>query len=57
MAPHTPSADAEAPIAKFGPMDGAGESAYTILTNADIPWQKVKLSTGNGCILRYIQDL
>lgn len=45
-APHTLSAEGEALVAKFGLMDGAGESAYTILTNADIPWPKVKLSTG-----------
>jgi oligoendopeptidase F len=45
-APHTLSDSEEALIAKFGPMDGAGSAAYTILTNADIPWPTVKLSTG-----------
>ena len=52
MAPHTLSADAEALIAKFGLMDDAGESAYTILTNADIPWPKIKLSTGEEITAR-----
>ena len=45
-APHTLSDEGEALVAKFGLMDNAGQSAYTLLTNADIPWPKVKLSTG-----------
>jgi oligoendopeptidase F len=45
-APHTLNDEGEALIAKFGLMDNAGGAAYTILTNADIPWPKVKLSTG-----------
>jgi oligoendopeptidase F len=32
-------------------MDNAGGSAYTILTNADIPWPKLKLSTGEEITL------
>jgi oligoendopeptidase F len=45
-APHTLDDEGEALIAQFGLTQGAGESAYSILTNADIPWPTVKLSTG-----------
>jgi oligoendopeptidase F len=45
-APHTLDDAGEALIATFGLMDNAGSSAYTILTNADIPWPKVKLASG-----------
>jgi oligoendopeptidase F len=45
-APHTLDDQGEAIIAQFGLAQGAGESAYSILTNADIPWPTVKLSTG-----------
>jgi oligoendopeptidase F len=41
--PHTLDDAGEALIATFGLMDNAGSSAYTILTNADIPWPKVRL--------------
>ena len=50
-APHTLSDEGEALVAKFGLMDNTGGSAYTILTNADIPWPKVKLSTGEEITL------
>jgi oligoendopeptidase F len=50
-APHTLNDEGEALVATFGQMDNAGSSAYTILTNADIPWPKVKLSTGEEVIL------
>ena len=50
-APHTLDDQGEALIAKFSLMDNAGGSAYTILTNADIPWPKVKLSTGEEITL------
>ena len=50
-APHTLNDEGEALIAKFGLMDNAGGAAYTILTNADIPWPKVKLSTGEEITL------
>ena len=50
-APHTLSDEGEALVAKFGLMDNAGQSAYTLLTNADIPWPKVKLSTGEEVTL------
>jgi oligoendopeptidase F len=45
-APHTLDDQGEAIIAQFGLAQGAGESAYSILTDADIPWPTVKLSTG-----------
>jgi oligoendopeptidase F len=51
MAPHTLNDEGESLVAKFGLMDGAGSSAYTILTNADIPWPKIKLSTGEEVTL------
>jgi oligoendopeptidase F len=51
LAPHTLSDEGEALVAKFGLMDNAGGSAYTILTNADIPWPKVKTSTGEEITL------
>jgi oligoendopeptidase F len=50
-APHTLDDEGEALIAKFGMMDNAGGSAYTILTNADIPWPRIKLSTGEEITL------
>ena len=51
MAAHTLNDEGEALIAKFGLMDDAGASAYTLLTNADIPWPKVQLSTGEEITL------
>lgn len=42
-APHTLNDEGEALVARFGLMNGAGASAYSILTNADIPWPKVKI--------------
>jgi oligoendopeptidase F len=51
MAPHTLNDEGEALLATLGLMDNAGGSAYTILTNADIPWPKIKLSTGEQITL------
>ncbi len=51
LAPHTLSDEGEALIAKFGLMDNAGRSAYTILSNADMPWPKLKVSTGEEITL------
>jgi len=45
-APHTLDDQGEALLAQFGLMRRGGYSAYSILTNADIPWPKLKLSTG-----------
>jgi oligoendopeptidase F len=44
-APHTLSDDGEALVARFGLMNDAGSSAYSILTNADIPWPKLKIGS------------
>ena len=51
QAPHTLDDEGEALIARFGLMDNAGSAAYSILTNADIPWPKIKLSTGEEVTL------
>ena len=45
-APHTLDDEGEALVARFGPMNDAGSHAYSILTNADIPWPTIRLSTG-----------
>ncbi len=39
-APHTLNDEGEAIVARFGLMDNAGGTAYSILTNADIPWPR-----------------
>ncbi len=44
--PHTLSAGEERVAAEAGNMAGAGSDLYGILTNADLPWPTVKLSTG-----------
>jgi oligoendopeptidase F len=44
-APHTLSDEGEALVARFGLMNDAGSSAYSILTNADIPWPKLKIGS------------
>ena len=46
LSPHTLDAEGEALIARFGLMNDTGGSAYNILTNADIPWPTIRLSTG-----------
>jgi len=45
-APHTLNDEGEALVAKFGFMNNAGRSAYSILTNADLPWPTLKLASG-----------
>jgi len=44
-APHTLNDEGEALVARFGLMNDAGSSAYSILTNADIPWPKLKIGS------------
>ena len=46
LAPHTLDAPGEKIVARFGLMNGAGQGAYTIFTNADLPWPTVKLASG-----------
>lgn len=45
-APHTLSAAEEKIVAEAGNLAGAGQSAYGVLSNADLPYPTVKLSTG-----------
>lgn len=45
-APHTLDTEGESLIASFGQMNDAGQSTYTILTNADMPWPTIKLADG-----------
>jgi oligoendopeptidase F len=45
-APHTLNDEGEALVAQFGLMNNTGSSAFTILTDADVPWPTIKLSTG-----------
>ncbi|HUR89949.1 MAG TPA: oligoendopeptidase F [Ramlibacter sp.] len=46
MASHTLDKNGEQLLASFGLIGGTGYSIHTTLTNAEIPWPKVKLSTG-----------
>jgi oligoendopeptidase F len=50
-APHTLDAAGEQLVARFGLMNDAGRTSYSILTNADIPWPTIKLSTGEDARL------
>ena len=50
-AAHTLDGSGEALIASFGKMGGAGQSAYGILTDADMPWPRFKLGTGEEITL------
>jgi oligoendopeptidase F len=45
-APHTLDAKGEAIVGVFGLSQGNAGSAYRILSNSDMPWPTVKLSTG-----------
>jgi oligoendopeptidase F len=44
--PHTLPPGEERIVAQTGSFAGTGGTAYSILTNADLPWPKVKLSSG-----------
>ena len=46
LAPHPRSEAEEKLIAQAENMSGAGGSAYSVLTNADLPWPTIKLSSG-----------
>ena len=46
LAPHTRSEAEEKLVAQAENMSGAGGSAYSVLTNADLPWPTIKLSSG-----------
>lgn len=45
-ASHTHNAKTEAIIANFGLATGAAQATYSTLSNADMPWPKIKLSDG-----------
>ncbi len=44
--PHTLNPEEEGIVARAGNMANAGEAAYSIFTNADLPYPEVTLSTG-----------
>lgn len=48
---HTLSGPEERIAAEAGDLSGAGGSIYGLLANADLPWPKVKLSTGEELTL------
>jgi len=50
-APHTLDQAGESIVAKFGLLSHGSGTIYSTLTNADIPWPKVKLSTGEEVVL------
>jgi oligoendopeptidase F len=50
-AAHTLSEEGERIVASFGLMNDSGEAAYNILSNADMPWPTLKLSTGEEVTL------
>jgi oligoendopeptidase F len=50
-APHTLDEGGEALVAKFALMTGSGASAYGVLADADMPWPKVRLSSGEEVTL------
>ena len=51
MAPHTLDARGEALVADFDLSRGAASSVYQILSNADMPWPKVRLADGKELLL------
>jgi len=51
MKAHTLDRSGEGIVATFGLASGAAGSAYRVLSNADMPWPKVKLSDGREILL------
>ena len=51
QAPHTLDGAGEELVAQFGNMRDAGESVYGVLSNADMPWPKLKLASGEEIVL------
>ena len=49
--PHTLGAEAERVLAASGLATGTGSQVHNILTNSDIPWPKITLSTGETVTL------
>ena len=50
-ASHTLDGAGEELVAQFGNISDTGESIYRVLSNADMPWPKVKLSSGEEIVL------
>lgn len=50
-AAHTLDDAGESLVAQFGLMSGSAQSTYGVLTGADLPWPKIKLSTGEEVTL------
>jgi oligoendopeptidase F len=50
-APHTLDAAGESIVAKFGLLTHGSGTIHSTLTNADIPWPRVKLSSGEDVVL------
>ncbi len=51
MAPHTLDKQGEALIANFSLATGAAGAVYSVLSDTDLPWPKVKLSDGTEIVL------
>jgi oligoendopeptidase F len=50
-APHTLNDAGETLVAQFGLMNGSGNAAYSMLANADMPWPRLKLASGEEITL------
>ena len=50
-AAHTLDAEGEALIARFGLMGGTGQAAFSVLSDADIPWPAVQLADGQSVVI------
>ena len=50
-APHTLDDAGEALVAKFSHMSGAGQAVHGMLTDADMPWPRFKLASGEEITL------
>jgi len=50
-AAHTLDAEGEALVARFGLMDGTGGAAFSVLSDADIPWPTVQLADGRSVVI------
>jgi oligoendopeptidase F len=50
-ASHTLDDAGETLVARFTPMADAGAAAYNLLANADMPWARVRFSTGEEAVI------
>ena len=50
MAPHTLDKGGEEMLARFGLIGGTGYNIHTTLSNSDLPWPKVKFTTGEATL-------